>query len=102
MAALTRVPHQALEHLYATGLSADTDAFALMGGLYGVTVDATFGGGSVTLQHLAADNTTYITCLTAFSAAGYATVSLPPGSYKVAIVTATVVQIDITAIARAA
>lgn len=81
---------------------ADGATFVLMGGLYGVTAKATWGGGSVTLQRLAADNTTYVTCLTAFSADGYATASLPPGTYKVTVVTATGVYCDVSQICRAA
>jgi hypothetical protein len=75
-----------------TGLSADTAAFYVLGGRYAVAVDATFGGGSVTLQILMPDGTTYVSILPAFTAAGAATVDLPPGSYKFDIVTATAVQ----------
>ena len=60
-----------------TNISATTAAFTLPAGNYGVTVTATFGGGSVTLQRLAADASTYVTCLTALTAAGYATVLFP-------------------------
>ena len=102
MAALTEQKHALNERWTYSNQSATSDAFLLKGGLYGVEVTATFGGGSVTLQKLAADASTYVTCLTAFTAAGYATVSLPPGTYKVAIATATAVYVDITAIARAA
>lgn len=83
-----------------SNISATTAAFSLPAGNYGVTVMATFGGGSVTLQRLAADATTWVTCLTAFTAAGYATVLLPAGSYRFAIATATAVYADITAIAE--
>lgn len=72
--------------------------FTLAGGAYGVDCSATFGGGSVTLQKLAADGATYVTALTAFTAAGYATVNLPQGDYRVAIATATAVYVRITAI----
>ena len=84
-----------------TNISATTAAFTLPSGLYGVTVTATFGGGSVTLQRLAADGSTYVTCLTAFTAAGYATVNLPAGTYRFTIATATAVYVDIAAIAEA-
>jgi hypothetical protein len=83
-----------------SGISADTAAFNLEAGNYGVTVIGTFGGGSVTLQRLAADASTYVTCLTAFTAAGYATVLIPSGTYKFDVVTATGVYVDITAIAE--
>jgi hypothetical protein len=84
-----------------SNISATTAAFVLNGGLYAVTAKATWGGGSVTLQRLAADATTYVTCLTAFSADGYATVSLPPGTYKFTVATATAIYVDIMAIATA-
>lgn len=90
------------ETFTASNLSATTGAFQLSGGAYGVTVSATFGGGSVTLQRLASDGSTYVTCLTAFTAAGYASVNLPPGTYKIAIATATAVYADVMAIAKTA
>lgn len=84
-----------------SNISATTAAFTLAAGNYGVTVTATFGGGNVTLQRLAADASTWVTCLTAFTAAGYATVLLPSGSYRFSITTATGVYVDIAAIAEA-
>jgi hypothetical protein len=84
-----------------SNISATTTAITLPAGNYGVTVTATFGGGSVTLQRQAADGSTWVTCLTAFTAAGYATVLLPTGSYRFAIATATGVYVDIAAIAEA-
>jgi hypothetical protein len=82
-----------------TNISATPASFSLRGGLYGVTSKGTWGGGSATLQRLAADNATYATCLTAIAADGYATVQLPPGTYRVLIATATAVYLDIIAIA---
>jgi hypothetical protein len=79
-------------------ISATTAAFTLNGGQYAVLVVATFGGGSVTLQRLSNDGTTYVTCLTAFSAAGYATVNLPNGTYKLTIATASAVYAEIVSI----
>lgn len=84
--------------LQFSNISATTAAFTLAGGLYGVTAKATWGVGSVTLQRLAADATTYVTVLTAFSADGYASVSLPRGSYRFLVATATAIYIDIAAI----
>jgi hypothetical protein len=83
-----------------SNISATTAAFSLPAGNYGVTVTASFGGGSVTLQRQAADGSTWVTCLTAFTAAGYATVLLPAGSYRFSIATATAVYVDIAAIAE--
>src|SRR5262249_49975125 len=74
--------------------------FALRGGDYTVTVVATFGGGSVKLQKLAGDGTTYVSCssTTDFTAAGGASVSLAPGDYRFTIATASAVYAQITAI----
>jgi hypothetical protein len=88
------------EALTFSNIAATTAAFTLAAGNYGVTVHATFGGGSVTLQRLSADATTYITCLTAFTADGYASVSLPSGSYRLTVATATGIYADITVIAK--
>jgi hypothetical protein len=71
----------------------------LRGGLYGVTAKGTWNAGNATLQRLAADAATYVTVLTAFGADGFATVNLTPGTYRVAILTATAVYLDIVAIA---
>jgi hypothetical protein len=81
-----------------TNISATPTAFTLRGGQYAVTVIATFGGGSVTLQRLADDGSTYVTCLTAITANGYATVNLPSGTYKLTIATATAVYADVTSV----
>ena len=83
------------EEVVFSNISATTAAFNLKGGQYGITVSATFGGGSVTLQKLAADGSTYVTALTAFSAAGFVSAYLPPGTYKVAVATATAVYVEI-------
>ena len=81
-----------------SNISASTAAFALRGGAYGVTAKATWGGGSVTLQKLSPDATTYVTVLTAFSADGYASVNLPAGTYRFTIATATAIYLDLTSI----
>lgn len=79
-------------------VSATQGPFTLHGGAYAVKVLATFGGGSVTLQVLADDGSTYVTCLTAFSANGYATVNLPSGTYQFLVTTATAVYVSIISI----
>jgi hypothetical protein len=84
-----------------TNISATTAAFTLPPGNYGVTAKATWGGGNVALQRRAADNSTYVTCLTAFTADGYATVNLPAGTYRFAVTTATAVYLELAAIAEA-
>lgn len=81
-----------------SNISATAVAFQLAGGTYGVTVMATWGGGSVTLQTLGPDRSTLITVLTAFTANGYGYVSLPPGQYQLTIATATAVYATIARI----
>lgn len=81
-----------------SNISATTAAFTLKGGLYGLTVSATFGGGNVGLQRFAPDASTYVPVMTALTAAGYVSVSLPPGTYKLAVTTATAVYADLVQI----
>ena len=82
-------------------ISATPTAFNLGGGLYAVTVMAgTWNSGSVTLSRLAADASTYVTCLTAFSTNGYATVYLPKGTYELIVASASGIYADITAVAE--
>jgi hypothetical protein len=87
-----------VESVVFKNVAATQGPFTLRGGSYGVSAIATWGGGSLTLQRLADDGATYVTCLTAFSANGYASVNLPAGTYQFAIATATAVYCDITSI----
>jgi hypothetical protein len=67
-----------------SNINATTAAFHLLGGRYNIDViGSTFG--TVTLQRLGPDNSTYLTALTAFAANGLAVVDLPEGQYKVAL-----------------
>lgn len=86
---------RACDGYFAQNISATTAAFHLDGGKYGIDYIATWGGGSVTLQKMGADGSTYVTAATAFSANGYVTVDLPSGTYKLAVATATAVYVDI-------
>lgn len=81
----------------ASNISASTAAFHLRGGLYGVDAVATWGGGSVKLQRLAADGTTYLSVASAtdFTANGYTTVNLPPGDYKLIVATASAIYVSV-------
>lgn len=83
-----------------SNISATTSAFTLRGGMYAVTITAT-GYGTVTLQRRAADNSTYVTALTAFAADGLQTSILPPGTYRLAVSSATAIYVDIVSIASA-
>jgi hypothetical protein len=80
-----------------TGISANTAAFQLKGGKYAAAAVATFGGGSVKLQALGPDGSTFLSVSsgTDFAAAGYATVDLPPGQYRFTIATATAVAANV-------
>ena len=80
-------------------ISATPAAFQLAGGLYGVTVAGTVGGGSVTLQRLSGDATTYVTVLATIQQPGYATVSLPSGTYRADIDGAEAMYVEIVSIA---
>jgi hypothetical protein len=61
-----------------------TATFKLKGGTYQVSVIAsTFG--TVTLQRLGPDGSTFLTAMTAFSANGVATANLARGTYKFAL-----------------
>jgi hypothetical protein len=65
-----------------TNISTTTAAFNLKGGQYGITVvGATFG--TLTLQILGGDGTTWLSALNAaFAASGSAAALLMPGQYR--------------------
>lgn len=81
-----------------SNISANTASFTLRGGSYGITAHATWGGGNVVLQRLAADGATYVSVITALTADGYASANLPSGAYRFAVTTATAVYVDVTAV----
>jgi hypothetical protein len=82
---------------FFSNISATTAAFKLEGGQYTATVSATWNAGSVTLQTLSADGSTWLTAMTAFSANGIASAVLPAGQYRFAITSATAVYATIAA-----
>ncbi len=82
-----------------SNISATTAPFSLKGGQYGVTVTATFSS-SYTTASRAGRLYTYVTALTAFSAAGFATTYLPQGTYRFAIASSTAVYAEVTGVAR--
>lgn len=83
-----------------SNISATTAAFRLLGGKYAVAAVATFGGGSVKLQTLGPDGSTWLSVAAAtdLSAAGYGLVDLPAGQYRFTIATATAVYASVTRI----
>jgi hypothetical protein len=90
--------YNSVEDIVFKNVAATQGPFTLRGGSYGVSAIATFSGGSVTLQRLADDGSTFVTCLTAFSANGYASVNLPAGTYQLAIATASAVYASVVGI----
>lgn len=92
----------AYEAVQFQNISATTAPFSLTtGGQYSIQVLASFGGGSVKLEYLGPDNTTYAewdSTHTSFTASGHYEPILPPGVYKFVIATATAVYISLARI----
>jgi hypothetical protein len=64
-----------------SNINATTSAFTLKGGSYNVDIiGSTFG--TVTLQRLGPDQSTWLAAMTAFAANGTATADLVSGSYR--------------------
>jgi hypothetical protein len=83
-----------------SNISATTAPFTMRGGNYGITVTAgaNWGGGSVGLQRLSADGSTFVDVVTPFTADGMANINLPPGTYQITVATATGVYVDVTSV----
>ncbi len=80
-------------------ISSATGQFYLDGGTYGaVYLAGTWGGGTVTLQILGPDGTTWVSVTAAWTANGTALVELPPGNYQFAVTTATGVYVSLSRI----
>jgi len=73
-----------------------TGQFNLIGGKYGVTWQATLGGGNLQLQALAADGSSWVPVGSAISALGYTSFDLAPGTYRFNVTTSTANYISIT------
>jgi hypothetical protein len=87
------------ESVQFSNISATTAAFNLKGGNYAAIASATFGGGNLQLQALAIDGATYVNVGSTITAAGLtAYASLPPGSYKWVVTTATAVYVSLARI----
>jgi hypothetical protein len=84
-----------------SNIAATTAVFTLNGGAYMTAVVATFGGGSVDLQALGPDQSTWLPLPTAvhFTAAGTAGPTyLPPGQYRFLVTTATAVYASVAGV----
>jgi len=88
---------RAHEAVKFSNIAATTAAFTLTGGHYWIGAKAT-GFGTVGLQTLLPDGTTFVASHTAFSADGFTTAFLPPGTYKFVIATATAVYAGVVRI----
>lgn len=69
-------------------------SFRLRGGNYAMTIKATWGGGSVTLQRKALDGT-YVTVTPAFVADSFIAMNLPSGDYRLLVATATAIYAEL-------
>jgi hypothetical protein len=80
-----------------SNIAATTAPFVLRGGLYVVTVAATFSAGSVKLQRQLPDKSAFISVgsSTDFTANGSTILNLGPGTYEFVIATATGVTAEI-------
>lgn len=74
-----------------SGISADTAAFNLNAGIYGIDAYASnWNSGSIQLEKLSADKTHYVNVGSAITASGYtAPVYLEAGTYKIGVTTVT-------------
>ena len=71
--------------------SATSAVFQWPGGRGWFSAKATWGGGSVGLQYMLPDNTTYVAAHTALTADGGVAFELPPCTVKCVVTTATAV-----------
>ena len=88
---------RAYENINFSNISATTANFTLRGGNYLVEIIAG-SWGTVTLNRLAMDGSTWVACLTAFAANGIQLANLPPGTYQLAVSGATGVYAEIARI----
>lgn len=78
--------YNATERIVVSNVAAATGTpFALRGGSYWIETKST-GAGTIDLQKLGPDGTTYTARITQITAtAGQQTISLPPGTYRTVI-----------------
>ena len=90
-----------LDQVIYSNIAATTSPFVLRGGSYWIETKST-GSGTLDLQKLGPDGTTYTARITQITAtAGQQTISLPPGTYKWVIATFTANYLEITRIPTA-
>ena len=81
-----------------SNISATPGSFNLDAGAFGLSLAATWGGGSAALQKLMPDGTTWVT-VTSVTANGYAEVHVPAGIFQLLVTTATALTGEIAKIA---
>lgn len=87
--------------VYSNQAAGTLTPFTLRGGSYWIETSST-GAGTIDLQKLGPDGTTYTARITQITAvAGQQTISLPPGTYRVVIATFTANYVEITRIPTA-
>lgn len=88
---------RATESVKFDTIAATTAAFTLTGGVYVFSAVATWGGGNAVIQEQLQDGTSYAPTHTALMVDGITPpLYLPPGSYRLAITTATALVGNIT------
>jgi hypothetical protein len=73
-----------------TSVNSPTAPFSLRGGKFGLDAHGNWGSGYIQLNRLAADGVTFIPVTPPINVDGLSVFDLPPGSYQVAVVSATV------------
>lgn len=87
--------------VYTNQAAGTLGPFSLRGGSYWIETKST-GTGTIDLQKLGPDGTTYTARITQITAtAGQQTISLPPGTYRLVIATFTANYLEITRIPTA-
>lgn len=83
-----------------SNISATTSAFPLGGGLYMLSGVATWSSGNIEVKLLALDGSTWLSLPTAMklTASGTISASLPPGTYRLEVTSATGVYAALTRI----
>lgn len=88
---------RANESVFFSNISVTSSNFELKGGKYTFAVIGT-GFGTVTLQMLGPDNSTWLSVSADIAANGGSVLDLCPGQYRVAIATTTAVYASVTRI----
>lgn len=87
---------RASESVNFQNISATPATFELKGGAYVLDAVGNFNSGTVTLQRLGPDGSTFITAATALSAVGTSgSLALPPGIYQILVASGTGLSVSV-------